>query len=74
MVLGAFHDAQVGGLEEGMVVETDEVSIYVGARTIPAEPPGRSSRPADAVAAATSSLSFCCHGAALVKSAATLER
>lgn len=37
VILGALHDAQVDGLEEGLVVETDEVSTYVGARTIPAE-------------------------------------
>jgi len=37
VILGALHDAHVGGLEEGLVVETDEVSTYVGARTIPAE-------------------------------------
>lgn len=37
VIQAALRDVQVGGLEEGLVVETDEVSTYVGARTTPAE-------------------------------------
>lgn len=38
VILGALEDVRAAGLEEGLVVETDEVSTYVGARTAPAEP------------------------------------
>lgn len=37
VILGALQDARTTGLDEGLVVETDEVSTYVGARTAPAE-------------------------------------
>lgn len=37
VILGALADAEADGLTEGLVIETDEVSTYVGARTAPAE-------------------------------------
>ena len=37
VILGALADVRAAGLEEGLVIETDEVSTYVGARTAPAE-------------------------------------
>lgn len=37
VILGALADAEAAGLREGLVIETDEVSSYVGARTEPAE-------------------------------------
>ncbi|GAA4288876.1 YkoF family thiamine/hydroxymethylpyrimidine-binding protein [Georgenia daeguensis] len=37
VILGALADAEAAGLTDGLVIETDEVSTYVGARTAPAE-------------------------------------
>ncbi|MPV36010.1 YkoF family thiamine/hydroxymethylpyrimidine-binding protein [Georgenia subflava] len=37
VILGALADVETAGLTEGLVIETDEVSTYVGARTAPAE-------------------------------------
>lgn len=37
VILGALADAEAAGLTEGLVIETDEVSSYVGARAEPAE-------------------------------------
>ncbi|MFH5821194.1 YkoF family thiamine/hydroxymethylpyrimidine-binding protein [Georgenia sp. AZ-5] len=37
VILGALADAEAAGLTEGLVIDTDEVSTYVGARTAPAE-------------------------------------
>lgn len=37
VILGALDDARVAGLTEGLVIDTDEVSTYVGAVTEPAE-------------------------------------
>ena len=37
VVLGALADVRAAGLDEGLVIETDEVSTYVGVRTAPAE-------------------------------------
>lgn len=37
VVLGALADAEAAGLTEGLAIETDEVSTYVGARTEPGE-------------------------------------
>ena len=37
VILGALEDARTAGLTEGLVIETDEVSSYVGATTAPAE-------------------------------------
>lgn len=37
VILGALDDARADGLEDGLVIETDEVSTYVGARSAPAE-------------------------------------
>jgi len=37
VILGALTDAEAAGLTEGLVIETDEVSTYVGARAEPAE-------------------------------------
>ncbi|WP_129336403.1 YkoF family thiamine/hydroxymethylpyrimidine-binding protein [Cellulomonas endophytica] len=37
VVLGALADAEAAGLAEGLVLETDDVSTYVGAREAPAE-------------------------------------
>lgn len=37
VILGALADVRAAGLDEGLVLETDEVSTYVGARTDPAE-------------------------------------
>lgn len=38
VILGALEEVRTAGLDEGLVVETDEVSTYVGARSGPAEP------------------------------------
>jgi hypothetical protein len=37
VILGALADTEAAGLTEALVLETDEVSTYVGARTAPAE-------------------------------------
>lgn len=37
VILGALADVRAAGLDQGLVIETDEVSTYVGARTAPAE-------------------------------------
>ena len=37
VILGALEDARAAGLTEGLVIDTDEVSTYVGAATEPAE-------------------------------------
>lgn len=37
VIVGALADARTAGLDEGLLIETDEVSTYVGARTVPAE-------------------------------------
>lgn len=37
VILGALRDAADAGLTEGLVLETDDVSTYVGARQAPAE-------------------------------------
>jgi len=37
VILGALADVRAAGLDEGLVIETDEVSTYVGARTGDAE-------------------------------------
>src|SRR4051794_37741636 len=37
VLLGALADTEAAGLTEDLVLETDEVSTYVGARTAPAE-------------------------------------
>lgn len=37
VILGALGDVEAAGFTEGLVIETDEVSTYVGARTEPAE-------------------------------------
>jgi hypothetical protein len=37
VILGALVDVRAAGLDEGLVIETDEVSTYVGARTGDAE-------------------------------------
>lgn len=37
VILGALADVRATGLDVGLVIETDEVSTYVGARTEPAE-------------------------------------
>ena len=37
VILGALTDVHEAGLDEGLVIETDEVSTYIGARTAPAE-------------------------------------
>ena len=37
VILGALADVEVAGLTEGLVINTDEVSTYVGARIEPAE-------------------------------------
>ena len=37
VILGALADVRAAGLDEGLVIETDEVSTYVAARTGPAE-------------------------------------
>ncbi|MHB1063916.1 MAG: YkoF family thiamine/hydroxymethylpyrimidine-binding protein [Georgenia sp.] len=37
VILGALADVEATGLAEGLVIEIDDVSTYVGARTAPAE-------------------------------------
>jgi energy-coupling factor transport system substrate-specific component len=37
VILGALADAREAGLDQGLVIESDEVSTYVGARNAPAE-------------------------------------
>jgi hypothetical protein len=37
VILGALDDVRADGLDAGLVIETDEVSTWVGARTEPAE-------------------------------------
>lgn len=37
VILGALADAEAAGLTEGLAIESDEVSTYVGARTAPGE-------------------------------------
>ena len=37
VILGALADVEAAGLTEGLAIDTDEVSTYVGARTAPAE-------------------------------------